>query len=123
MNIVEQFARVVITIGVALGGPRVLITIVSPAELRGLARGEEDKQYFDSFWAHCWTDSLVSLNIDCARSIIELFSGVNTTVIAGYYFLWKSIAIWIELCWMAESESNYVLTSKSACELWHYNLE
>ena len=43
MNIVEQLARVVIAIGAALGGPRRLITIVSPAELRGLARGGEDR--------------------------------------------------------------------------------
>ena len=49
MKIVEQLARVVITIGTALGGLRWLITIVSPAELRGLAKGEEDEHYFDNF--------------------------------------------------------------------------
>ena len=41
MNIVEQFARVVITIGMTLGGLRRLINIFFPAELRGLARSRQ----------------------------------------------------------------------------------
>ena len=50
-----------------------MITIVFPAELRGLARGEEDRHYFDSFLAHCFTDSLVSLDTYYARMIFKLF--------------------------------------------------
>ena len=44
-------------------------------------------------------------------------------MIANYCFLWKSIVIVNGICWATESDSNYVLTSESACELWHYNLE
>ena len=74
MNIVEQLAKVVVNISTALRGPRRLILSSSPAELRGLARGGEDKHYFDHFLAHCLIDIFVSLDTYCVRSIVELFS-------------------------------------------------
>ena len=43
MNVVEQLARVVITIGTALGGPRRLKTIVFPRRAKRVGEGKGGK--------------------------------------------------------------------------------
>ena len=35
---------------------------------------EEGKHFLNNFWTHYKTDSLVSLDTNCARSIVKLFS-------------------------------------------------